>query len=146
MLALIALTLLAGPDLSALAATFDRIVRTARADVGVALIHVESGALVSVHGDRRYPMASVYKLPIAVELLTQISQGTLTFDRQITLGPSDMRACCTVSRGSLVYRARAARRGSRSTAATSWRCRSSVHSSCGGGLTTPTISRFRSPS
>ena len=98
MIALITLTLLAGPDLSALAATFDRIVRTARADVGVALIHVETGALVSVHGDRRYPMASVYKLPIAVELLTQISQGTLTFDRQIRLGASDIRACCTLSR------------------------------------------------
>jgi beta-lactamase class A len=95
---LIALTLLSGPDLSALAATFDRIVGTARADVGVGLIHVESGALVSVHGDRRYPMASVYKLPIALELLTQISQGALTFDRQIAIGPSDIRVCCTLSR------------------------------------------------
>ena len=43
-------------------------------------------------------MASVYKLPIALELLTQISQGTLTFDRPITLSPGDIRVCCTLSR------------------------------------------------
>lgn len=87
-----------GPDLSALEAAFDRIVRAARADVGVALIHVESGARIAVHGDRRYPMASVYKLPIAVELLTQVSEGTLTLDRLVTIGPGDIRACCTLSR------------------------------------------------
>jgi beta-lactamase class A len=87
-----------GPDLSALEATFDRIVRAARADVGVALIHVESGAWFAVHGDQRYPMASVYKLPIAVELLTQVSQGALTMDRLVPIGPSDIRACCTLSR------------------------------------------------
>lgn len=87
-----------GPDLSALEATFDRIVRDARADVGVALIHVESGALLAVRGDQRYPMASVYKLPIAVELLTQVAQGTLALDRQVAIGPSDIRACCSLSR------------------------------------------------
>lgn len=95
---LLALSLLSGPDLSALEDTFHRILQTARADVGVALIHVESGAWVAVNGDRRYPMASVYKLPIAVELLTQVSQGKQSLDRQVTIGPSDIRVCCTLSR------------------------------------------------
>jgi beta-lactamase class A len=95
---LIALALLAGPDLAALGDAFDRILHSARADVGVALIHVESGALVAMNGERRYPMASVYKLPIAVELLTQVSQGKLSLDRQVTIGASDIRACCTLSR------------------------------------------------
>lgn len=43
-------------------------------------------------------MASVYKLPIAVELLTQVSQGKQSLDRQVTIGPSDIRPCCTLSR------------------------------------------------
>ena len=87
-----------GPDLSALEATFDRIVRTSRAEVGVALIHLESGARLAVHGDRRFPMASVYKLPIALELLAQVSEGRMELSRPLTLGPSDIRPCCTLSR------------------------------------------------
>lgn len=88
----------AGPDLSSLEATFDRIVGAARAQVGVALIHVESGALFSIHGGERFAMASVYKLPIAVELLTQVNEGKLALDRQVPIGPSDIRPCCTLSR------------------------------------------------
>src|SRR6266705_1414739 len=96
---LIALGRLAsGPDRSSLEAAVDRIVRAARADVGVEVLHVESGAALAVHGDRRYPMASVYKLPIALELLTQVSQGALTLDRQVSIGPNDIRVCCTLSR------------------------------------------------
>jgi len=90
--------LASGPDLTPLEATFDRIVRGSRAEVGVALIHVESGARVAVRGDRRFPMASVYKLPIALELLLQVSQGTMELSRPVTLGPSDIRPCCTLSR------------------------------------------------
>jgi beta-lactamase class A len=88
----------AGLDLSALQTKFDRIVKSAHADVGVALIHVESGARLAINPDRRFPMASVYKLPIAIELLSQIGEGRLTVDQQISIGPSDIRACCTLSR------------------------------------------------
>ena len=89
---------LSGPDLSALEATFDRIVRGARAEVGVALIHVESGARLAIRGDERFPMASVYKLPIALELLAQVAQGRVAMTREVTLGPNDIRACCALSR------------------------------------------------
>ena len=88
----------AGPDLSGLGTIFDRIIRTSGGEVGVALIHVESGARISIRGDQRFPMASVYKLPIAVELLAQVALGKLTLDRPVSIGPSDIRACCTLSR------------------------------------------------
>src|SRR5438309_1020968 len=92
-------TLLAsGPDLSSLEAKFDRIVRAAHGEGGISLIHVESGARVAIHGDERFPMASVYKLPIALELLAQVAQGALTLDRQVPILASDIRACCTLSR------------------------------------------------
>jgi beta-lactamase class A len=87
-----------GPDLSALEEKFSRLVDRARGQVGVSLIHVESGATLAVRGDQRFPMASVYKLPIAIELLSQIAQGVLTWERAVTLAPSDIRACCTLSR------------------------------------------------
>ena len=87
-----------GPDLSPLQAKIDRIISRSPGTIGVSLIHVESGATLSVRGDARFPMASVYKLPIAIELLAQVSAGTLALDRQVALEPSDIRACCTLSR------------------------------------------------
>ena len=53
---------------------------------------------LSIHGDQRFPMASVYKLPIAIEALAQVAEGKLELSRPVTLGPSDIRACCTLSR------------------------------------------------
>src|SRR5436190_2413764 len=86
------------PDAAGLQATFDRIVRSAPAEVGLSLIHIESGFRISIRGDRRFPMASVYKLPIAIELLSQIGEGKLTVDRAVPIAASDVRACCTLSR------------------------------------------------
>ena len=88
----------ASPDLTALTARLSQIVNTSAGEIGVALVHVESGAHVSIHGDRRFPMASVYKLPIAIEALSQVSEGKLELSHQVTLGPNDIRACCTLSR------------------------------------------------
>jgi len=102
---LLVLLLLATPpaaaqvlDLSPLEATFTRVVKTARGKIGVALIHLESGRMVVIRGDERFPMASVVKLPIALEALTQVSEGTLSLDRNISIGAHDVRPCCTLSR------------------------------------------------
>ena len=83
-------------DLTALDTKLNQIVKTVRAEVGVSLVHVESGVHLSIQGAQPFPMASVYKLPIALEFLAQVAEGTLTLDRQVTLGPSDIRACCTL--------------------------------------------------
>jgi beta-lactamase class A len=88
----------ADADLRALTARLEHIINSSYGQVGVALVQVESGTKLSIHGDQRFPMASVYKLPIAVEALTQVSEGTLEMSRQVTLGPGDIRACCTLSR------------------------------------------------
>jgi len=93
-----ALAVASGPDLSPLEDKIDSIISRSRGTIGVSLIHVESGATLSVRGDERFPMASVYKLPIAIELLSQVSAGVLSLDRPIVLAPSDIRACCTLSR------------------------------------------------
>ena len=86
------------PDLAALNARIEQIIRRSPGDGGVALTHVESGTRLSIHGDQRFPMASVYKLPIAVEALAQVAEGKLELARAVTLGPNDIRACCTLSR------------------------------------------------
>ena len=86
------------PDLSTLETTFKRITDSARGRVGVALIHLESGATLDVRGHERFPMASVVKLPIAIEVLKQIAERRLALDRVVWLNASDIRPCCTLER------------------------------------------------
>src|SRR5580765_323640 len=89
----------ADPGLSTLEPRLGQIANTAKGEVGVSLFHVETGIrLFSFNGQQPFPMASVYKLPIAFELLTQIAKRRLTFDQPVVVGPSDIRACCTLSR------------------------------------------------
>jgi beta-lactamase class A len=87
-----------GPDLSPLETTFHRIVASARGKVGIALIHLESGRLITIRGDERFPMASVVKLPIALEVLAQVAEKKLSLDRSVPIAASDIRPCCTLSR------------------------------------------------
>jgi beta-lactamase class A len=89
----------ADPDLPSLVPRLAEIARTAKGDVGLSLFHVETGArLFSYHGQQPFAMASVYKLPIAFELLMQIEAHRLTFEQVVAIGPSDIRACCILSR------------------------------------------------
>jgi beta-lactamase class A len=87
-----------GPDLSSLETTLNRIAKGSRGAVGFALIHLPSGRFIVIRGDERFPMASVVKLPIALELLTQVAAGTMSLDREVPLVTSDIRPCCTLSR------------------------------------------------
>src|ERR1700681_1104367 len=87
------------PGLPTLEPRLTQIASAARGEVGVALFHVESGArLFSYNGKRPFAMASVYKLPIAFELLTQIAERRLAFDQIVAIGSSDIRACGALSR------------------------------------------------
>jgi beta-lactamase class A len=87
------------PGLATLDATLRQIVRATKGEIGVSLVHVESGAeLFSFNGSKPFAMASVYKLPIAFEALAQISERRLAFDQLIVIRASDVRDCCALSR------------------------------------------------
>jgi len=58
--------------------------------VGVGAIHLESGREVFLNRDDAFPMASTYKVPIAVQLLTLVDSGRIRLDSMVTLKPSDL--------------------------------------------------------
>lgn len=58
--------------------------------VGVSAIHIESGKQIVQNGKVSFPMASSYKIPIAIALLTKIDAGSLTLDQLIELDKSDL--------------------------------------------------------
>jgi len=58
--------------------------------VGLAAVHLESGRSVALDANRAFPLASTYKIPIAVRLLTMVDKGQLKLDSLIQLGPKDI--------------------------------------------------------
>src|SRR5215813_8601932 len=54
--------------------------------IGVAARDITTGEEVSVNGDRIFPMASVYKVPIMVEVFRQIEAKKFSLDDRIELG------------------------------------------------------------
>jgi beta-lactamase class A len=58
--------------------------------VGVTAIHLETGRRVSMNGTERFPMASTFKVPIAVQLLTRIDKGEVKLDQMIDIKQSDL--------------------------------------------------------
>lgn len=78
------------PGLARLEAEIAHLATIAGGKVGVAAIHLETGREVAVNRGEPFPMASTFKVPIAVQLLTRVDSGTLRLDSMVTLRPSDL--------------------------------------------------------
>lgn len=50
---------------------------------GVSVKHVEQGETVSIRGGERFQMASVFKIPVLVELFTQVQAGKVSLDERV---------------------------------------------------------------
>ncbi|HEX7252220.1 MAG TPA: class A beta-lactamase [Thermoanaerobaculia bacterium] len=62
----------------------------AKGPVGAAMLLVESNEKVSLDGDRRFPMQSVYKLPIAMAVLHRVDENRLALDRVLRVEREDL--------------------------------------------------------
>lgn len=58
--------------------------------VGVTAIHIESGKRFSQNGLEPFPMASSYKVPIAVQLLNKVDSGKLSLDEMVLITARDL--------------------------------------------------------
>ncbi len=58
--------------------------------LGVSAIHIESGKRLAQNGSTRFPMASSYKVPIAIQLLTKVDSGKYTLDQLIEISKADL--------------------------------------------------------
>ena len=78
------------PNLVRLGGEIERLAEAAMGKVGVAVVHLESGRSVFVRGNERFPMASTYKVPMAVELLAQVDAGRRTLNDLVTVEDEDL--------------------------------------------------------
>jgi beta-lactamase class A len=78
------------PGLQALEREITRLAKVPGGVVGVTAIHLETGRRVSMNGSERFPMASTFKIPIAVQLLTRIDKDEVKLDQMIDIKRSDL--------------------------------------------------------
>ena len=62
-----------------------RLASTVDAKVGVAAIELENGNTFRLHADEAFPMASVFKMPLALTVLRRVDSGALKLDQMFTI-------------------------------------------------------------
>jgi beta-lactamase class A len=86
-------TTISPPDdqgLQRLAREIVRVSQVAGGTVGAAAIHLETGRRVSFNGSDRFPMASTFKVPVAVQLLNRVDKGEVRLDQMVEIKPPDL--------------------------------------------------------
>jgi len=73
-----------------LRAEIERFARASGGTVGVSAVHLESGDAISINGGERFPMASTYKVPIAVRLFERVDVGEIDLADMVTLTERDL--------------------------------------------------------
>jgi beta-lactamase class A len=73
-----------------LKAEVDRLAATGGGKMGVTAVHIETGARFALNGGDPFPMASSYKVPIAVQLLTKVDSGKLSLDQMVEFSYADL--------------------------------------------------------
>jgi beta-lactamase class A len=78
------------PGLQRLERELARLATIAGGTVGVSVRHLETGREVHLNRGSAFPMASAFKLPVAVQLLTRVDRRELRLDSMITIQPGDL--------------------------------------------------------
>ena len=78
------------PGLQRLERELARLAGTAGGTVGVAVRHLETGREAYLNRGSAFPMASAFKLPVAVQLLTRVDRREIRLDSMVTIQPGDL--------------------------------------------------------
>ncbi|MEM7531258.1 MAG: serine hydrolase [Chloroflexota bacterium] len=65
--------------------TIQSIIADSKANMGVAIHHIETGESVYINADTLFPMCSVLKIPVLCEAFRQIHAGKFSLDERIEL-------------------------------------------------------------
>ncbi|HZH69618.1 MAG TPA: class A beta-lactamase, subclass A2 [Flavobacteriaceae bacterium] len=67
-----------------------QIISIKNAVVGVAIVGNNSGDTLSINGERRFPMQSVFKFHIGIVMLSEIDKGNFSLDQKIEIQKKDL--------------------------------------------------------
>jgi len=79
-------------DTARLEARLAELTRPLAGATGVAAQLVDGGPRVVLNGEEPFPMASTYKVPMAVALLDRVDRGAVSLDQMVAIAPDEMMA------------------------------------------------------
>src|SRR6266849_288368 len=82
--------LAADSGLDRLQSEVTRLAKISDGVVGISAVHIESNRRFSFHAEDRFPMASSFKVPIAVQLLARVDRGEVRLDQMVNVEPRDL--------------------------------------------------------
>lgn len=74
-------------ELAKLRTEIVRIAKEVKGQMGLYMKHVESGKEIAVDADKIYPLGSVFKIPLMVEVFRQANEGMISLDEKLRLEP-----------------------------------------------------------
>lgn len=77
-------------QIDSLRVTIGKIIENAQGRIGVAFIHLLDNDTLTVNGNEKFPMQSVYKFPVALTVLHLVDMGKFTLDQRIHLKRADL--------------------------------------------------------
>ncbi|HMV51275.1 MAG TPA: class A beta-lactamase-related serine hydrolase [Blastocatellia bacterium] len=77
------------PQMDRLRVHLQELVNAFPGTMGVAVRDITTGQTISINGDRQFPMASAYKIPILVEVFRQAEAKKFSLDDRVQLAESD---------------------------------------------------------
>lgn len=78
------------PKIERLKSQLEQVSRRLRGDVGIAVKHLETDEGLAINGNEFFPLASVFKVPILVEVMAQVKEGRFSLDDRWEVGPLDL--------------------------------------------------------
>jgi beta-lactamase class A/beta-lactamase class A VEB len=69
----------------------NQILKNKDATVGIAIAGDDGQKILSINGDKHFPMQSVFKFPIALTILHQVDQGRISLNKDITLTKTNLK-------------------------------------------------------
>lgn len=73
------------PELVKLRAEIVKISKEVRGQMGLYIKHVESGKELAIDADKIFPLGSVFKIPVMMEVFRQANEGIISMDEKLTL-------------------------------------------------------------
>ncbi|MGB7296749.1 MAG: class A beta-lactamase, partial [Candidatus Aminicenantales bacterium] len=78
-----------GDRIERLLRRIENAVKRVDGEVGVAIRHLESGQRLGLNAEAAFPMASVFKVPILVEVMAQVKEGKFALDDEVSVRKPD---------------------------------------------------------
>lgn len=65
-------------------------IQTIDAKIGIAILHIENADTIAINNHYKYPMQSVYKLPLCLAVLSEIEKGKFASNQKIHIAKEDL--------------------------------------------------------